>query len=134
MNRPPDWPKRLESFIAHRESMPFEWGVNDCCTFAAAWIDLLRGTNVLKTLAIGPYSTAGEAVFLLSDRGGVEGVACAFLGEPIHALLAGRGDIVLLNEGGRKSLGVCVGAQIVGPGKNGLERRSILQGVYAWRV
>jgi len=74
-----DWLPRLERLIADAESKPFAWGQHDCCTF----------------------DTRFGALRWLADRGfaSLEDALNVFAGQRLAApLLAGRGDLVLVNE------------------------------------
>lgn len=119
-HRPADWPQRLRTFIASRQSEPFAWGRNDCATFAAAWVRALHGVDLLGELQIR-YTDAAGAALLMRDNGGLRGLAIKALGAPRHhATLAQRGDVVRVLIDGRESLAVLDAAAIVGPGLPGL--------------
>jgi hypothetical protein len=63
---------------AHAESVvgqPFVWGVNDCTTWAAAWIEKL--TN--RPISIPKYTTEQEAAQIISDAGSLENLWSNYL-------------------------------------------------------
>lgn len=127
--RPPDWPARLDAYLAERAAMPFAWGSNDCVTFAAGWMAALGCPIDLPT-----WETEAEAEALLAERGGLQAAVEAILGVPIEAPFCGRGDIVLADAGETTPLGICTGPRVALAGPSGLvhlPRRVIRAG---WRV
>ncbi|MEI8397262.1 MAG: hypothetical protein WCF85_21275, partial [Rhodospirillaceae bacterium] len=61
--RHPDWPVRLDRFLAERRDRPFAWGSNDCCLFVLDWIELATGTRPFDPR--GLYHDQAEAAALL---------------------------------------------------------------------
>jgi hypothetical protein len=108
----PNWPDLLAGFIEARRSRPFQWGANDCCLFAADWVLKASGLDPAAPLR-GTYSTAFGAAKVLRERGGVRGLIRAYgepLGmQPIGAVYAQRGDIVIADTGNGEALGVSLG-------------------------
>lgn len=121
--------------------MPFRWGRNDCCLFAADWIVLLHGVDPAARLR-GRYQSALSAARLVRDhiefpidlfgvgewpdRMGFEACDCW------HAQ---RGDLVSCvstkpaeqgagskeqGDAARQFLGVCTGPRVAGPGRDGV--------------
>lgn len=131
-----DWPRRLHAFIRARREMPFEWGRNDCCTFALEGnVVALTGIDLLPGVP-RPASGFGAARFLRA-RGHEDatGLATELLGEPIEQVaFAQRGDVVALPHGDEATLGVCVGADVAAPALAGLEFFPVRLGLLAWRV
>ena len=84
----PDWSERLADFLAARRSMPFAWGSNDCCMFAADCVLLLTGKDFAEFR--GEYEDARRAAELLLQVGGVEAIATRKLGDPIPWQMAQR--------------------------------------------
>lgn len=111
-----DWPTQLAQFLAEREVMPFAWGSNDCVTFAAAWVELATGREVFSAEHDSALSAARE----IEKRGGLLAAVTDALGEPIDANSAQRGDIALIDMGGRDALGVVQGIYVAGPSEAGL--------------
>lgn len=134
-NRPADWPEKLADFIQSRSSTPFEWGTNDCALFAADCVKALTEIDLAADLR-GTYSTAREAFDLIQDRGGIEAIATAALGEPMtFKFQMQRGDVALVNINGRESLVVCVGSELIGPAvESGVVFVPITEAVKAWEV
>lgn len=133
MTRLPNWQLRLEAFVAERQHMPFAWGTNDCCMFAAGAVQALTGHDVAARLR-GSYSTGQQALRRLRTRGGVSAIASKVLGPSIRPLQAGIGDVVLLSIEGQDALGLCNGTTVLGPGPAGLVAYGMDVAIAAWRV
>ena len=130
MTRHTDWESRLFEFMESRRTAPFAWSSNDCATFAADAVAAITG----ERLQIPQADTPEAYARLLRDQGSLRDMACALLGEPIPASFAQRGDVVLLLLDDRETLGICVGADIAGPGADGLVLVPMAHAVDAWRI
>jgi hypothetical protein len=128
----PDWPARLDAFLADRSRQPFEWGVNDCALFAADAV--LAMTGVDFAVSFRGYRSGRGAGKLLRECRHLSGIASALLGEPMEPGFAQRGDVVLVAGPARNSLGICLGAHYAGPGKFGVEYGPIDRALSAWRA
>lgn len=134
--RPPEWTWLLAEFIERRRDHPFTWGQNDCATFALDWLALARPDLAPRTdLAdMLDYDDADGAVHALN------GTTLAQLVDgwaqllPVAVNYAQRGDLVLIDTGGRLSLAVCVGDLAAGPGSTGLVLAPMTEARRAWRV
>ena len=138
MTRYPDWPSLLTAEIDRARKRPFCWGGlsggQDCCLFAADVVFALTGRDFAESFR-GRYSSRAEAVALLGARGGLEAVVTGCLGEPLPtALLARRGDVVMVDTPEGRALGVVVGAKAVGAGPQGLTFVPMAGWLKAWRV
>lgn len=134
-----NWPLLLDAFIESRRHVPFEWGRNDCCSFACDAVHVLTGITIGRRFR-SQYDDAKSAVRLLKESGGVLGIATdefALYGfRPLlTVLLAQRGDVVVLDtpEHG-PALGVCLGQKAVFPGPSGLTFDSIANCYRGWRI
>ena len=126
-----DWPELLAQFLVERTPMPFVWGVNDCATFAADWVRLTTGAELLDVR----HDSALSAMRAMQEEGGLAAAVTARLGEPYeHPQMAGRGDIAIAEMDGEECLVVVDGLHIAGPGEHGLvlNDRSMIK--TAWRV
>lgn len=132
MTKSHDWQLKFEAFIQARQSMPFEWGVNDCTTFAADCVEAMTGIKHLPELRA--YTTDLQAARVLKKHGGVQGIANAALGEPLPALMAQIGDVVLTDANGSDMLAICNGGTCIAPGKDGLVNISMDSARLCWRV
>jgi hypothetical protein len=144
LQRVETWPSVLSCFVAQRTHVPFAWGAQDCCLFAADGVAAITGTDLAADLrgystALGAARRARAAgagpddpfgVHLWPERAGLPEIPPA---------LAGRGDIVLVStdpDGARRGLclGLCLGLDAAAPGAERLEfyRRAAWR--RAWRV
>lgn len=134
MTRHDNWPKLLASFVEERRSVPFAWGKNDCCLFAADWINRACGVDLAADLR-GRYSSALAATRILAGLGGVLQVA-EKLGSlrPIKISTTQRGDVVAFAMQGGHALGVCLGDVCALVGKSGLVFPRTLDAEAAWKL
>ncbi len=130
--RRPDWQQRLSKYLEVRECVPFAWGSNDCCTFAAGAVEAMTGVDHLTTF--GPYKSANAARILIRSYGGLDALASAALGPSVGPQMAAVGDIVLLVNEGRKMLALCNGTSVMAPGKHGIAVTGIEAAIAAWKV
>lgn len=127
-----DWEQRLSAFVAERMQMPFEWGRNDCCLFAADAVKAMTGTDHAAGLRV--HTSALEAVRLVEQRGGLRQIATDALGESVSPLMATVGDVVVLVNEGRELLAVCNGGTAIAPGEQGMVALGMDAALAAWRV
>lgn len=131
--RRPDWQLRFAAFARERASMPFVWGENDCCLFAADAVLATTGSDFAAS-ARGSYTDAREALRVMNDRGGLHAIASEALGEPIPPLMATVGDVVLMMNEGRELLALCNGVTAIGPGPDGVAVLGMESAIAAWRT
>jgi hypothetical protein len=131
--RLPDWQQRMEAFIALRMAMPFAWGANDCATFAADCVQAITGHDPAP-VGLRKHTTAKQAYRAMARHGGLAGIAQAALGEPVPALLAGVGDVVLVTAGKREAFAICNGSTALAPSAHGLVSVPLQGARYAWRL
>lgn len=131
------WVMLLEAEVRRHERRPFEWGVHDCCTFAADVVQALTGVDPMMAFR-GTYLGQLGAARLLREHGGLMMLAANLLGNPVPAKRAGRGDVVLYTEAGnpaaRPALGVCMGAVLAAPGPDGLAYAPMAWATHAWPI
>ena len=134
-SQPLDTAPAITALIDEARSRPFEWGVHDCCTFAARAVQLQTGHDALGALA---WFSELDAARLLRDLGGLRAAVSAALGQPVEPLLARSGDVVLATDphdaSHRHLLAVCHGGVLLVPGAYGLVALPITAGLCAWRV
>jgi hypothetical protein len=123
MIRKPHWPNLLTQFIEERRSVPFVWGQNDCCLFAADWVERCTGFDPAAELR-GKYSSALSAARILEKHGGVRGIIRTF-GEPvglqrIDGKFDQRGDLVVADTGNGESIGISIGTHAAFVGARGI--------------
>lgn len=131
----PAWQAELDLIIAGARRRAFEWGVHDCCTFAAACWQARTGTAALAGLA---WASEEQAAQLLASLGGLQAAVTSRLGEPVAPLLAALGDLVLAvdphDPQQRQVLAVCVGSYHVAPGARCLSSLPLHSALCAWRA
>ena len=109
----------LARFIEERRRMPFAWGSNDCCLFAADWVLAATGRDIAADYR-GRYSSALPALRFVEAGGGVEAMIERAGGGRVDAKLARRGDVIARDVGNGKGLGVCIGALAAFVAEDGL--------------
>ena len=131
----PDWHIRLDTFIRENMLTPFEWGKFDCCLFVADAVEAMTGTDFAAPFR-GRYTTATGSARALKKYGSgdVKSTLTSLFGEPLPRLLAGRGDIVLVNSDYGHALGICWGGQIWVTGPAGLHALAPAEALCTWRV
>ena len=112
--------------------MPFVWGSNDCCTFAAAAVEALTGDDPMAS--VEHYDNPLAAARLVNDAGGLLALASSFLGEAESPRMAAVGDVVLLLNEGREVLGICNGTNTISPGRDGMAVLEMTAASAAWKI
>ncbi|MEI8396433.1 MAG: hypothetical protein WCF85_16995 [Rhodospirillaceae bacterium] len=134
--RHPDWPVRLDRFLAERRDRPFAWGVHDCSLFVLDWIEQATGTRPFDPR--GLYHDQSEAAVLLHKHWNTDDlitVATGLLGQPlVTSMLAGRGDVLAFQRDKGVWLGLCVGSVGVAVGRRGLVTLPLSLAIYGWRL
>ena len=113
-----DWPIRLEALLQARMAAPFEWGVRDCCLWAADAVQAITGHDPAADIR-GTYSTLEQAWDVQRGLGGMEAAFAQRLGPAVSAVRAQVGDVGLI--GGTRPAGVVyVGGAWLAQGHEGL--------------
>lgn len=124
------WEERLVNFIESRRDTPFEWGSNDCATFAAAAIESLTGADLI---GVPRWTDAMSAARVVKALGGMAAIADARLPR-VDPSEAWRGDIGLVEAEGRESFGVIYPPWVITPGGAGIVMNRIKDCRAAWGV
>lgn len=133
-SRPAGWPQRLADLIAARLRTPFEWGPNDCASFAADAVAAVLCVDRLAELR-GHRLNERQALRREREIGGIPAAILRAGFVPIAPALAQRGDLVLIGQhDDRPVLAVCNGEHALAPGPGGLENAPMARAVAAWRV
>lgn len=130
--RHPDWQQRLANYLQARTSMPFAWGTNDCCTFAAGAVEAISGRD--HAAAFSRYADQRVAARMLRRIGGLRALASSALGEPMSPLMASVGDVVLVKNADRQLLAICNGTSALAPGPHGTVALGMDAAEAAWKV
>lgn len=127
-----NWEGVLYEYLEASKDLQFQWGKNDCCLWAAKFVDSITGSNIAIDW-IGLYGDEDGANLLMLERGFtscemvMESLA---ISKPIK--MAGRGDIVQHKNG---ALGICDGRKsyFLTP-NNGLGAVLTISCKKAWRI
>jgi hypothetical protein len=103
----------LPEYISLHANQGFEWGKNDCCTFAIGWLQLQTGRDYLTKHK--PWRAAREAYKKLRDLGGLLVLFQKNL-KQINPNMAQDGDLTV-HQGAAHLFS---GRHIVSVGKDGL--------------
>src|SRR4051812_1466291 len=115
------WDTDLMKFIASRERTPFQWGVHDCTLFAVDCAHAMTGIDHAANYR--GYSDEAGAADIIRQAGSLRQLVPDNMGPEIPVKMARRGDWVLIEQGGREALAVCLGVVAVAAGPDRLTRR-----------
>lgn len=126
-----DWPERLAAFIEERRYVPFAWGTNDCCMFAADALLAITGVDFADGLRT--YTTELGAARIIKGAGGM---SCLVKGLDLKPVgFANRGDLVLCHTENGETFGICTGDGLwCGAGRDAIAFRSMKEAFLAWGV
>lgn len=131
------WPTLLHDVIEAAAERPFSWGSHDCCTFASACVEAMTGKSPWLERVL-PYRSARGAGFSIKAAGfdDLAALVDAILGARKPALMARRGDVVLVPTEGGTALAVVdlTGEYVVGPSPDGMLRQPLDAALHAWSV
>lgn len=139
MKRPNDWLERITEYLDGIVGIPYDPVTHNCATFTLGAIEAVTGetvVSVLKRLAIKLPTNELGVTRLLTERGGMRGIACeAFGGEPDPAFLqARRGDIALFDGTDGDTLGVVESGGAICVTPEGLWRFDLSESKGFWRL
>ena|ERR1700676_90005 len=138
-----DWPTRLHAFIESRKEYAFSWGSQDCCLFASDCILEMTGEDLVRQYRNRYHDARGAASMLenFSDKPMTVGSLAAEILkangiEEVPISFAQRGDLVLVLQDDRESLGVVslAGDTLWAPGEFGLVEHPLSSAIKAWRI
>jgi len=127
-----DWMIRLFDVIESTHNKPFEWGVNDCCLFAANCVEAITDVDYAAKYR-GKYSSEKGAYKLLK-KSDIRKKLNEWFGEPKHPLTAKRGDVVMYSDDGGEYLGICLGTNCAFVTKDGLHYMYVNKCSSAWSI
>lgn len=128
-----DWTRRLYDVIEAHKDTTFGWGQHDCCLFAARCVDAMCDTEYEAGLQ-AEYQDEHSAMKYIGSFGSIKSAVDSWLGEPQNLNFTQRGDVVLFDNDGRETLGICLGRDIVSTGEMGLVSISMSYALYSWAV
>ena len=125
-----DWEMQLSEYVLSKKSQPFEYGVNDCCLFAAGAVEVITGENPIPEF-IGAYDSLKTSIKALKTLGSgtLEKTMDAKFTE-IQIGYAQTGDLAF-HDG---SIGVIIDADALFVSDDGLVRISRDNWTKAWSV
>ena len=125
----------LAEYLRQRADRPFEWGVNDCCIFAADWVLAATGRDPMGGMR-NTYDNESWAANTLETGGGLARLVSSKLSIALPTVAtAQRGDIILFETEKGPALGICVGEKFAAvPPAGGVAYFSMRHAVTAWRV
>lgn len=112
------WEEALSDYISNKRDEPFQYGVNDCCMFAAGAVEAMTGVDPMEEFK-GTYSDLRGSIKVLKEIG--EGDLETTLDnkfEEVAISYAQRGDLAFFDE----SVGVIMGSFAYFVSDEGLER------------
>lgn len=109
MRRYPDWPIRLNRYLAKVADRKFRIGRHDCCRFIAGAVEAMTGEDPMAH--VPKYSTWEEAKAVMRAESSLYHMLLRRFGKPVHAARAHQGDIAYVNrqEHDIPSLGIVLG-------------------------
>lgn len=133
LKRKQGWELALAEFVERRRDDPFQFGERDCCLFVCDGIEAMTGTDPGGRWR-GLYQSEKGARRLIRDNGGVVGLASLAFGQPVPPLLAGRGDVVLVDTPGGDALALCIGDRLAAQGAIGIDYLPLSAAKAAWKI
>jgi hypothetical protein len=135
MTRLDDWQDRFFAYLEATRLLPFAWGTNDCCLFAAGSIDAITGSTLTAQLAESyAYTDEAGALAFVESFGSLEAAVSSWLGDAKAPNFAGPGDIILADLEMGPTIGVCLGVDCAFSGASGMDYRSRTFITACWTV
>lgn len=126
-----DWPIKLNAYFTSVKDTPFEYGIHDCCIFAADAVKAITGDDYMEEFR-GIYFNKTESREVLKGIGA--GTLLRTLknkfGKPVHGASGQRGDVAWFQG----SCGIVIGPDAVFLTKDGYGFAPINKIKWAFRV
>ncbi len=130
MTRKSNWETFLAEYIEECRHKPFEYGVNDCCMFAAGAVQAVTGEDPMVEFR-GKYKSQATSIRALKEIGAGDLESTIDGKFPVIDVgLAQRGDLAFYNN----AIGVVAGSWAWFVSDDGLERIDRSQWAKAWSV
>lgn len=123
------WLDALFAKVEEHRTRPLEWGVWDCCQFAAECV--LVQTGVDHRAAFPLYASETEALEIVADHDGMGGLLSSLFGPPIPVARAMRGDLLELPL---NICAVCLGVMCAATAPEGLRFTPTSEALAAYGV
>jgi hypothetical protein len=104
------WQDRFAAYFETARTRKFEWGIFDCCLFAADVVDTITGSTFRSQLA-ACYTDESSALAYIASFGTLDAAVSSWLGPSQAPNFAGPGDIVIANLDNGPTVGVCLGTK-----------------------
>jgi len=135
VKRRDDWMLQLSQAFETAKVLPFQYGLHDCCLWAAHCVDAMCDTEFTQgILDRFKYADEETADAILESGGGLLALITEFLGKPERAVWASPGDVVLARDGEQTIVGIVVGHSIIVPTKMGLMPLPYGNAIVCWRI
>tara|TARA_S200002703_G_scaffold61685_1_gene53581 strand:- start:6127 stop:6585 length:459 start_codon:yes stop_codon:yes gene_type:complete len=116
--RPENWAEALAVYLDSHRDIPFAWGAQDCCLFAADWVEICIGIDPAESWR-GKYETQAGALKILKKHKGVRGLADKQF-KRCKLGFANRGDLVAYRDPSLKGSALVTTALGILDGRYGL--------------
>lgn len=135
MDRLPDWHSRIFALIADYQSLPFQWGQNDCAIWAGRVIEAVTGEDFYSAF-VGKYSTkiGGFRVFkkATGHKSHIHYIQANFTA--VQPSFAQVGDLGLVATDDGQAVALIAGEFLIAVGEHGLERLPLTDLISAFRI
>lgn len=130
-----DWATRLHLYIKQHLNTPFKWGEFDCCMFPAGAVEAMTDRDFAIEFR-GRYSTelGAKRALVKYGKGDIKHTIEAMFGPSLHRLMAGRGDLVLIDTPMGEALGIVWSGKVWATGQNGLITLPVRNALCCWEV
>lgn len=131
------WERRLNATIKEHTRLEHKWGKSDCIMFAAQCVWALTQKYPASGYRDAYHDEAG-ALRIIVEAGGIVAMIERALSEAgieferIDPRFAQRGDPCLLDDD--KSVGICMGATVIGKTLAGLESVPLARAKICWAI
>lgn len=120
-----------EAIYAHL-GRAFDWGVNDCCLFAARVVDAMCDSQYEQKI-LEKYTDEASALAFIAEYGSLANAVSSIIGTPAQGR-AHRGDVVMIHVNERDVLGICVGRDIAIKSTGGVDYAPRSLAKVFWRI
>lgn len=131
--RHPDWSLRLAQKVEEWRRRPFAYGTVDCLQFVGDLVLAMTGVNYRERFP--RYGSGLQALRILRQSGGIEGLLTSQFGPAKPVALARRGDVLVGPFGRQPAAAICLGVHCALPGLvGGLVFPKTLAATATWNV
>ena len=132
--RQENWESKLNNYIEEMRYKPFQYGLNDCCSFTIRAQKIITGGTLFPEFD-GTYSSLKEGKEILKKLGFKTWISgCNKRLKKIDVNFAQRGDVVSMRTFDSFAMGICMGKFGFFVGEKGLINLPREQLKLAWRI